>query len=58
MFEERMDIKKKINPHSISPHNITKPNTTKDVEYEDTPEFRKSLNMPEVKKSQSVSYLA
>ena len=48
MFEERMDLKKKINPHSIQPHNITKPNTTESVEYEDTPEFRKSLNMPEV----------
>ena len=48
MFEERVDIKNKINPESISPHNLTRPDLEGSVEYEDTPEFRKSLNMPEV----------
>ena len=48
MFEERVDIKHKINPESISPHNLTRPDLAASVEYEDTPEFRKSLNMPEV----------
>ena len=54
MFEERVDIKNKINPESISPHNLTRPDLEGSVEYEDTPEFRKSLNMPEV--SQLISY--
>lgn len=45
MFEERLHLKNKINPESLSPHNITRPDLDKSVEYEDTPEFRQSLNM-------------
>ena len=45
MFEERAHLKNKINPESIHPHDIIKPDFDKSVEYEDTPEFRKSLNM-------------
>jgi len=50
MFEEddRDDqAPRKINPESINPHQIQRPPPYKDEhkEYEDTPEFRKSLNM-------------
>ncbi len=45
MFEESIDIKKKINPESLQPHDLNRPNLTSSVEYEDTPEFRQSLNM-------------
>lgn len=45
MFEEMVDIKKKINPESMQPHNLTRPDVSTSVEYEDTPEFRQSLNM-------------
>ena len=45
MFEERVHLKNKINPESMQPHNISRPDLDTSVEYEDTPEFRKSLNM-------------
>jgi predicted nucleic acid-binding Zn-ribbon protein len=50
MFEERMHLKDKINPNSLNPHNVSKPDLEGSVEYEDTPEFRQSLNMEGVAK--------
>jgi len=47
MFEEKYDVKKQINPHSYNPHNVTKPVVKMEEQYEDTEEYRKSLNMPE-----------
>ena len=45
MFEERRHLKNKINPHSIDPHKVNNTKVEDPVEYEDTPEFRQSLNM-------------
>jgi len=52
MFEEDDgddDRPRKINPESINPHRIQRPGESKQEkdhkEYEDTPEFRKSLHM-------------
>jgi len=45
MFEELIDVKKMINPESYNPMKIARPNMEPQVEYEDTPEFRQSLNM-------------
>merc|ERR1719436_655710 len=45
-----MHLKNKINPNSMTPHNVSKPDFEQSVEYEDTPEFRQSLNMEGVAK--------
>ena len=47
MFEDDQDAKNQINPESINPHEIKRPGKDKKQpeEYEDTPEFRKSLNL-------------
>ena len=47
MFEDDQDAKNKINPESINPHSVKRPGEGKKQpeEYEDTPEFRKSLNL-------------
>jgi hypothetical protein len=45
MFEELLDVQKKINPESYNPTKVARPNLEPALEYEDTPEFRKSLNM-------------
>ena len=45
MFEELIDVKKMINPESYNPNKVSRPNLQPAVEYEDTPEFRQSLNM-------------
>lgn len=45
MFEELIDVKKAINPESYNPLKVARPNIETPVEYEDTPEFRQSLNM-------------
>ncbi len=51
MFEEVHETSNRINPESINPHNLQRPEQKKKeeekkhVEYEDTPEYRKSLNM-------------
>ena len=45
MFEEKGDIKKQVNPHSYNPHTVKKPNPKLPEMYEDTPEYRKSLNL-------------
>ena len=45
MFEEKMDVKNQVNKESYNPHNLKRPNVEPPQEYEDTPEFRKSLNM-------------
>ena len=45
MFEELIDVKKMINPESYNPNKVYRPSVEPPVEYEDTPEFRQSLNM-------------
>ena len=45
MFEEQLDVVKKINPESYNPTKVVRPNLEPEQQYEDTPEFRKSLNM-------------
>ena len=45
MFEELIDVKKMINPESYNPNKVYRPSLEPQVEYEDTPEFRQSLNM-------------
>jgi hypothetical protein len=45
MFEEMLDVVKKINPESYNPTKVVRPNLEPEQQYEDTPEFRKSLNM-------------
>jgi hypothetical protein len=45
MFEELLDIKKMINPESYNPTKLQRPNLEPALQYEDTPEFRQSLNM-------------
>ena len=45
MFEELLDVQKKINPESYNPTKVARPSLEPYLEYEDTPEFRKSLNM-------------
>jgi len=47
MFEEKYDVKKQINPHSYNPHDVKKPVVKLEEQFEDTEEYRKSLNMPE-----------
>jgi hypothetical protein len=38
-------VKKMINPESYNPTRLQRPNLEVPLEYEDTPEFRQSLNM-------------
>ena len=46
MFEETEELTNKINPESLNPNEIKRNSTPKPkIEIEDTPEFRKSLNM-------------
>lgn len=49
MFEENGEAKNKINPESLNPFQIARPQQQDDEDepkdYEDTPEFRKSLNL-------------
>lgn len=45
MFEEQADVRNKINPESYKPHELKRPEPKQPEEYEDTPEFRQSLNM-------------
>ncbi len=50
MFEDAQDASHQINPESINPHSRERPGDkdkgrNKHEEYEDTPEYRKSLNM-------------
>jgi hypothetical protein len=45
MFEELIDVKKTINPESYNPIKVARPSIEPTMEYEDTPEFRQSLNM-------------
>lgn len=49
MFEEEHKVVNKINPHSLNPHKIIRPppgvKAKEHPEYEDTSEYRKSLNM-------------
>ena len=45
MFEELLDVQKKINPESYNPTKVARPSLEPYLEYEDTPEFRESLNM-------------
>ena len=47
MFEEKYDVKNEINPHSYNPHKVAKPQIKLEEQYEDTEEYRKSLNMPD-----------
>merc|ERR1712098_982355 len=46
-FEEKYDVKNEINPHSYNPHKVTKPRVELKEQYEDTEEYRRSLNMPD-----------
>jgi hypothetical protein len=50
MFEEDTKVKNLINPESINPHYVKKPEVKEKEEYEDTPEYRKSLHMKVGKK--------
>merc|ERR1711951_19249 len=43
----KYDVKKQINPHSYNPHDVKKPVVKMEEQYEDTEEYRKSLNMPD-----------
>ena len=45
MFEEETQVKNMINPESINPHYVKRPESKPKEEYEDTPEYRKSLNL-------------
>ena len=45
MFEEPGAVKNMINPESINPHYVKRPESKDKEEYEDTPEYRKSLNL-------------
>ena len=45
MFEEKVDLKHKINVESIKPHDLKRPSTHVPEQYEDTPEFRRSMNL-------------
>ena len=45
MFEEKIDVKHKINVESMHPHVIKRPSTFVPEQYEDTPEFRQSMNL-------------
>lgn len=52
MFEEDNDVQNKINPESLNPQDVKrnrdsaiKDDKADSKDYEDTPEFRKSLNM-------------
>jgi len=47
MFEEKYDVKNEINPHSYNPHKVAKPQVKLEEQFEDTEEYRKSLNMPD-----------
>ena len=45
MFEEKVDLSHKINVESIKPHDIKRPSEHVPEQYEDTPEFRQSMNL-------------
>ena len=45
MFEEKVDLKHVINVESIKPHNVKRPSEHVPEQYEDTPEFRQSMNL-------------
>ena len=45
MFEEKVDLKHVINVESIKPHDLKRPSTHVAEQYEDTPEFRQSMNL-------------
>ena len=45
MFEDDTKVNNYINPESINPHHVQRPQQKDKEEYEDTPEYRKSLNM-------------
>ena len=50
MFEEDTKVKNLINPESVNPHYVKRPEEKVSQDYEDTPEFRKSLNMKVITK--------
>ena len=49
MLEDERKLTNKINPESLDPNHVSRPTVEepeeKSTDYEDTPEFRKSLNM-------------
>ena len=45
MFEEKVDLSHKINVESIKPHDLKRPSEHVPEQYEDTPEYRQSLNL-------------
>ena len=47
MLEDERKLTNQINPESLDPNHVSRPAVTEDKsdDYEDTPEFRKSLNM-------------
>jgi hypothetical protein len=45
MFEEKVDLKHVINVESIKPHDLKRPSEHVPEQYEDTPEFRQSMNL-------------
>ena len=45
MFEEKVDLKHVINVESIKPHDVKRPSEHVPEQYEDTPEFRQSMNL-------------
>ena len=49
MLEDERKLTNKINPESLDPNHVSRPTVEepeeKSADYEDTPEFRKSLNM-------------
>ena len=45
MFEEKVDLKHVINVESIKPHDVKRPSEHVLEQYEDTPEFRQSMNL-------------
>ena len=45
MFEEKVALSHKINVESIKPHDINRPSEHVPEQYEDTPEFRQSMNL-------------
>ena len=47
MLEDERKLTNQINPESLDPNHVSRPTVPekKSEDYEDTPEFRKSLNM-------------
>ena len=47
MLEDERKLTNQINPESLDPNHVSRPSVPekKSDDYEDTPEFRKSLNM-------------